>query len=55
MISKKRFPTIAVIVLAIGIFWLLSDLGILVIDIPWWPIILIIIAIGWIVNSITRK
>ncbi|MBD3355358.1 hypothetical protein GF361_05220 [Candidatus Woesearchaeota archaeon] len=53
--KNKRFPTVAVILLAVGVFWLLSDLGVLVIDIPWWPIILIIVAIGWIFNSITKK
>ena len=49
-LKMNRFPTFAAIVLVIGIFWLLSDLGILVVDVPWWPVILIVIAIGWIVN-----
>lgn len=47
---KKRFPTLAVILLIFALTWLLSDLGYLAIDIPWIPLILIIVAIGWIVN-----
>ncbi|MBD3249096.1 hypothetical protein GF336_03560 [Candidatus Woesearchaeota archaeon] len=48
---RKRFPTFAVIVLVIGIIWLLGEMGMITIDIPWIPVIVIIIALGWIVNS----
>ena len=51
---KKGFPTFAVLILALGILWLLSDLKIITIDIPFWPVILIIIALGWIVNHYTQ-
>ena len=50
-----RFPTLAVLLLVVGVIWLLSDLGVITISIPWWPVILIILAIGWIVNSYTKK
>jgi len=33
-----------------AIAWLLSELGYLVIDIPWIPVILIVIAVGLIFN-----
>ncbi|MBU0761085.1 MAG: hypothetical protein KJ718_02925 [Nanoarchaeota archaeon] len=47
---KKKFPTLAVIVLVFAIAWLFSELGYLKINIPWIPLILIIVAVGWIVN-----
>ena len=43
---RKGFPTLAVILLVLAGLWLLSELGILVINVPWIPIVLIIIAIG---------
>jgi len=46
----RKFPMFAVIVLLIGIFWLLSELGVLVVNVPWIPVVLIVIAIGWIFN-----
>ena len=52
---KKRFPTVAVIVLVAAIIWLLNELNLIAINIPWLPIILIIIATGWIINSVTRR
>lgn len=46
----RKFPTFAVIILVIAVFWLLSDLNYLKINIPWIPVILIIISLGWIFN-----
>lgn len=49
--AKKKFPTLAVILLAIGVIWLLSAFNIFPWkDIPWIPVVLIIVAIGLIVN-----
>jgi len=47
---KKTFPTLAIIVLVFAVAWLLSELNYLKIDVPWLPIILIIISLGWIFN-----
>jgi len=47
---KAKFPTLAVIVLIFALTWFLSEIGYLDIDVPWTPLILIVIAIGWIVN-----
>jgi len=55
MKRKNKFPTLAVILLVFAVVWLLSDLKILLIDIPWIPIILAIIAIGMIVNRYTEE
>ena len=49
---KKRFPTLAVILLAVSVVWLLNELEILNISIPWLPIILIVISIGMVINRI---
>lgn len=49
---KRKFPTVAVIVLVAAIFWFLSELGYVNINIPWIPLILIIVAIGWIINRL---
>lgn len=50
-----KFPTFAVIILVVGIIWLLNDLEVLSISIPWLPVVLIIIAIGLIANNYCRK
>jgi len=47
---KRRFPTFALLVLVFAVIWLLKDLGVIVIDVPWVPVILIIIALGMIIN-----
>ena len=46
----KRFPTLAVILLAVGILWLLSEMGFIAFKVSWWPVILIIVAVGMILN-----
>ena len=51
----RTFPTVAVIRLVVGIVWLLTDLGMITVSIPWWPVILIILALGWIINNYTQK
>ena len=47
---RKGFPTFAVIVLVLSLLYLLDSLNILATRIPWLPIILIIVASGWIVD-----
>ena len=50
IIKKRKFPTLAIALLVVGLIWLLNDLNIIFIDIPWVPIVLIIIAMGMIFN-----
>ena len=52
---KKNFPTFATIVLVFALFWLLKDLEMININVPWIPAILIIISIGIIVNRFIVK
>jgi len=48
---KKGFPTFAAILLIIGAIWLLSDLKIIqIVNIPWIPVILLVVAIGMLYN-----
>lgn len=50
---KKRnpkFPTLAVILLVFAVMWLLNELEYITVNIPWIPIILIIVAVGMILN-----
>jgi len=48
--KKKNFPTFAVIVLVAAALWFLSDLGYIGFDIPWLPLVVGLIALGWIIN-----
>ena len=50
-----KFPTFAVIILVLGVLWLLGEMGILQVNIPWFPVILIIIALGWIIEHYSKK
>ncbi len=57
LMAKKcdKFPTFAVVLLCIGIIWLLNELKVFSIDIPWVPIVLIVIAVGMIINRYRKK
>jgi hypothetical protein len=49
------FPTFALVILLIGVFWLLNDLNVLKVNVPWIPIVIIVVAIGWIVDHFAKK
>ncbi|MBD3248726.1 hypothetical protein GF336_01655 [Candidatus Woesearchaeota archaeon] len=48
---QKGFPVFAILLLIIGVIWLLKDLGIIMIDIPWWPVIIITLALWMIIKN----
>lgn len=50
-----RFPTLALIIFVVGLVWLLNDLGIFAAEIPWLPIVLMALALGWIIDSLIRR
>lgn len=50
-----KFPTFAVVLLFIGVIWLLNELNVFSIDIPWVPIVVIIIATGMLINNYRKK
>jgi len=47
---KRKFPGLAVLLLLIGVVWTLNGFGITNLNVPWLPVVLLIIAIGMIVN-----
>jgi hypothetical protein len=55
IVQRKRFPTLAIALLVVGLIWLLNDLNVVSINIPWIPIIIIIIAIGMMFNRFIYK
>jgi len=49
--KKPKFPTFAIVLLALGIIWFLNEVNIIPwTNIPWIPVVLIIVAIGMIIN-----
>ena len=54
MMTKSKFPVLAVILLVFALVWLVNELGYLNINPPWLPVILIVIAIGMIFNRFRR-
>jgi len=49
------FPLAGVILLIIGIVWFLNEMNVFTIPVPWVPLVLIVIAIGLIINHIYRR
>ena len=52
--QKPKFPTLAVILLIVGVLWIINDLTIVKINIPWFPLILTVVSIGMIVNRYSK-
>ncbi|MDP3966578.1 MAG: hypothetical protein Q8Q04_03540 [archaeon] len=52
--ARTKFPILATILLIVAVFWLLNELEYLIIDIPWIPVILIVISIGLIFNRFSK-
>ncbi len=53
--TDRKFPTSAVLILIVGVFWLLAELEWIAVKVVWIPVVLIIIAVGWIVYSFRKK
>jgi hypothetical protein len=49
----KKFPTFAFLVLVLGLLWLAVEMQWITIPIPWLPLIVVVVAAGWIVNHYT--
>lgn len=52
--ARKGFPVLAVIVLVFSLVWLLNELEVISFTLPWFPVILIIISVGMIVNRFMK-
>ena len=53
--TKSVFPAFAIAVLVVCVLWILSETGILTIKIPWFPLVIGIIALGWIIDFYQKK
>jgi fatty acid desaturase len=49
---RRRFPVLAVLVLVFAGTWLLRELEIIGLNLPWLPVVLIVIALGVIFNRL---
>ena len=49
------FPLAGVILLVIGIVWFLNELNVFSINVPWVPLVVIVIGISLIVHRIYRR
>lgn len=47
---QNKFPTLAIGLLLVGAIWLLNDLNVIKVDIPWIPVVIIVIALGMFFN-----
>jgi hypothetical protein len=52
IIYRRRFPILGFIILIFASLWLLREMNVVDIRVPWLPIVLIIIAIGIIFNRL---
>jgi apolipoprotein N-acyltransferase len=45
--AKKltNLPVFGIIVTLLGIYWLLNELGVIKVAIPWWPVIVILVGL----------
>jgi len=49
---KNKFPTLAVIILIFAVVWFFSELYGVYVNVPWLPLILIVVALGWVFNRL---
>ncbi len=49
-----KFPTFWAIVLILALAWLLEEMGLFTLNIPWLPVIIVIVAIGAIFNRFNK-
>jgi len=52
---SKRFPVFAIFLFIIALAWLLNDLNIVSINLPWIPLALLLFAIGMLMNFYCRE
>jgi len=49
---RRKFPVLGFIILIFATLWLLREMNVIDLDVPWLPVVLIIIAIGIIFNRL---
>ncbi|VVB57477.1 Uncharacterised protein [uncultured archaeon] len=53
--KRSHFPAFAVFLFIVSLVWLLNDLGILSINLPWIPLALLIISVAWLSNHYAKS
>jgi hypothetical protein len=53
-VYRRRFPILGFIILIFASLWLLREMNVVDLRVPWLPVILIVIAIGIIFNRLLR-
>lgn len=53
-LRRRKFPMLGFLLLIIGIVWLLNEMEMFVVDVPWIPVILIVVAAGMVWNRLAR-
>ena len=53
--GRRGFPTFAVIVFVLAVFWLLSEIGVITTGVPWLPVILVVISLGCIIDHYAKR
>jgi membrane-bound ClpP family serine protease len=52
--ARAKFPVLGVLLLILGMVWLFNELGYPKINLPWIPVIVIVIAVAMIFNRFRR-
>lgn len=48
--ARRKFPFLGVLLLVFGLSWMFEEMGIWSVNLPWIPIIVVLIAVSLIVN-----
>ena len=48
--ARTKFPVLWTLLLIFGVVWFVNEVGYAYINLPWLPVILIVIAVGMIAN-----
>lgn len=43
---SKKCPLIPILILIVGILWFLEGISVIGFTLPWWPLVIILLAIG---------
>lgn len=52
---RPKFPALATLLLLLGIAWLITEVSGIAIDIPWLPVVIIVVATAMIYNRLVRS
>lgn len=52
---RSKFPVFWMVILLLGVAWLLGELGVFNVDVPWIPVIVVVTALGMIYNRLNKN